>query len=204
MINIDTSTFVGKGHHREVYRHPDDPSLCIKIVVDDDYDEREINREINYYRHLKKRKVSWDMLSQYHGDVTTNLGLGSVFSLITDPDGNVSKTLGYYLLSNVETEKHYDDLLNALVLFKEYLLKERIITKSLAHRNIVCERNELGIVRLHLVDNIGNAEFIPLCNYITFLGKKKVLRKWKRFEQKLLQEFPNNEALHRIITKLNS
>lgn len=194
---------MGKGHHREVYRHPDEPSQCIKIVVDEDYDSREIDREISYYKHLARRGISWEMLSQYYGHVKTNLGLGTVFGLITDHDDNVSKTLGYYLRQNHKTEKYSEDLFNSLYSFKKYLLRERIITKSLAHRNIVCERTNSGISQLHLVDNIGNAEFIPLSNYIPFLGQKKVLRKWYRFEQKLLNEFPDNEELRRIINKLN-
>lgn len=203
MIKIDKSAFVGKGHHREVYRHPENPSLCIKIVVDQNYDSREIKRENSYYQHLEKRNISWDMLSKYHGDVITDMGIGSVFDLILDPDNSVSKTLGYYLRTPDETEKEYDNLLNALLLFKNYLVKERIITKSLAHRNIVCKRDESGVSLLSLVDNIGNAEFFPFSTYIGSMGRKKVHRKWKRFEEKLLKEFPDNKALHRIISAIN-
>lgn len=200
MINFDKYSMVGKGHHRECYRHPENQNLCIKVVVDGNIDARQVQREIKYYRHLERRGVSWDMIPKYYGDVITNLGIGSVFDLILDQDGAVSKTLGYYIASNEVTEANYDGLSNSLYLLKDYLLKERIITMTLAHRNIVCQRNKSGIFRLFVVDNIGNSDFIPISTYINCLAKKKIYRRWKRFEDRMLDTYAHNKALHRMLT----
>ncbi|PJC85383.1 hypothetical protein CSW98_14415 [Vibrio sp. HA2012] len=203
MIHIDKSGFVGRGHHREVYRHPQRPELCIKVIFDNQYDTREIEREKSYYKHLQNRGISWDLLSQYHGDVDTDLGAGSVFDLVVDTDNSVSKTLGYYLSDPDRTQTYYSDLLKTLADLKHYLLEQRIITKSLAHRNIVCQKTPSGITRMVIIDNIGNAEFLPLSNYISFMGRKKVGRKWQRFEKKLAKEFSDNQALHNLLKDLN-
>ncbi len=206
MITLDKSELIGKGHHREVYRHPDKHNLCIKIIVDGDTNLRQEKREIAYYKHLEKRDISWEMLSRYYEDVETNLGTGSVYDLILDHDGSVSKTMGYYIASNEITEKNYDGLSKSLYQLKGYLLKNRIITMTLAHRNIVCQRDETGIKKLFVIDNIGNSDFIPIATYIKRLSEIKIERRWKRFEDRLLNKKTQNKALQRLLTnkdKLN-
>jgi len=200
MITINKSDLVGKGSHREVYRHPEDENLCIKVVFDGTDESRQELREKSYYRHLEKRNVPFDMVPQYHGDIMTNLGLGSVFDLVSDYDGTVSKTLEYYIASNEITEDYYDSLKNSYNLLKDYLLKNRIITKTMAPRNIVCQRSESGIVRLSVIDNIGNLDLIPFSSYINFVAKRKIIRRWERFEYNMLESNPNNKALHGMLT----
>ena len=202
MIHLDKKSMFGKGHHRECYPHPDDANLCIKIIVDGSHDSNQAQRELKYYKHLKRRGISWDMLSGYHGDIMTNMGIGSVYDLIKDHDGSVSKTFGYYIASNEIAEANYEDLLKTLYALKQYLLKEGIITLTLAHRNIVCQKNDTGIFRMHVIDNIGNGDFIPLASHINFLARIKIERRWKRFEAKLLKEYPENEALHQILSSI--
>ncbi|MGJ8676856.1 MAG: PhoP regulatory network protein YrbL [Akkermansiaceae bacterium] len=202
MVYLDGKSMLGKGHHRECYIHPDDKTLCIKVIVDGSDDAPQTKREINYYKHLQRRGISWAMLPKYYGDVMTNMGKGTIFDLITDYDGSVSKTLEYYIASNKLTEADYDDFSDSLHLLKEYLLKEEIITMTLAPRNIVCQREQSGMVRLYVVDNIGNSDFIPLASHIHFLARKKIERRWERFETNLLKKYPENKAAHRIISKI--
>jgi hypothetical protein len=199
MINIDKSSMFGKGHHRECYIHPENQNLCIKITVDNNLSARQEQREKKYYRHLEKRSISWDMIPRYHGDIITNRGVGSVFDLISDQAGGVSKTLSYYISSNEVTEENYSSLENSLCLLKGYLLEQRIIT-SMGHRNIVCQRDKSEISRLFVVDNIGNPDYIPICNYNNFLAKKKIYRRWKNFEDSMFNDYPHNKALQRMLT----
>ena len=123
MINIDSSTLVGKGLHRECYVHPEDPSLCIKIVVAGDSSESQ--REQKYYRLLQKRNTSWEILARFYGVVDTNLGCGAVFDLIRNYDGECSKTLEHYLASSDKTESHYLGLSEALGLFKKSCFRKK-------------------------------------------------------------------------------
>jgi hypothetical protein len=200
MININRKDFIGKGAHRECYKHPENKDLCIKLNFFND--QKEIKREKDYYRHLEKRRISWEMIPRYYGDIVTNLGVGSVFDLITDQDSSVSKDLTYYLSSQKETEKHYDSLLNSVLLLKKYLSSNRIITMNLDPNNILCQKTELGISRLFIVDNVYNTEFIPISSYINYFAKLKISRKWKRFERSLLYQYNNNKALRDMMTRL--
>jgi hypothetical protein len=197
MINIVKSGLVGRGLHRDCYRHPQNKNLCIKIVV---HGNAQVQREKRYYRHLEKRGISWDMIPMFHGDIETNLGRGSVFDLVSDHDGSVSKTLEYYLSSNKITEAHYNGLSNALYLLKDYLLQQHIITMTLKPYNVSCKKMKSGSFRLFIVDNLGTSDFIPICNYSKYLAKKKILRKWKSFEDSILNIYEHNKALHRMLT----
>ena len=203
MINIDKSGLVGKGLHRECYRHPQNKNLCIKVIVAGDGKvnaRKESEREKKYYRHLEKRGICWDMIPMYYGDIETNLGLGFVFDLIVDEDGAPSKSLEYYLSSDEETEAHYESLSNSLYLLKDYIFQQRIITMTLQPKNILCQKSKSEINRLFIADNIGNSDLIPICNYSKYFAQKKMSRKWQRFVDSILNTYEPNKALHRVLT----
>lgn len=198
MLTLDETCLVGRGAHRECHRHPEDGNLCIKIVVFGDGSES--RREKQYYRHLNRRQISWDMIPRFHGDVETNLGRGSVFDLILDSDGKVSKSLRYYLSSKAELRAHHEDLSRALYALKNYLLDQRIITMRLKPKNIACKKMKSGSFRLFVIDNIGNSDFIPICNHSRFMARKKILRKWSGLEERILHRYKHNiKMLQRII-----
>jgi hypothetical protein len=184
MINLDPSTIVGKGLHRECYVHPENKDLCIKIVVAGDH--KESQREQKYYRLLQKRNIPWEILPEFYGVVETNLGSGAVFDLIRDFDGEISKTLQYYLASGDKPEAYDLGLLKAIDLLKISLYQHTIITMTLKPKNIVYKKITPEKGRLIIVDNIGNSDFIPICNYNTFLARIKISRKWRKFESTFL------------------
>ena len=198
MVELDKSNLSGKGLHRECYRHPENETLCIKVVVSGNDDET--RREQAYYRHIEKRRISWDMIPRFHGNIETTLGRGAVFDLISDHDGEVSKTLEYYLSSNEETDTHYDGLSSSLYQLKDYLLQQRIITMTLKPKNISCKRMTSGSFRLFIIDNIGNSDYIQICNYSKYFAGRKILRKWKDFERRMLNTYKHNKSLHRMLS----
>lgn len=198
MINIDKSNMFAKGRHRECYRHPDNKDLCIKIVVDHKITKRQSQREEKYYKHLESRNISWDMIPRFYGNITTNLGTGSVFDLISDEDGVISKTLGHYMASEQETKVHYDALSDALQRLKNYLLEQRVIV-SMGHRNIVCQKSKTDSFHFYVVDNIGNPEYIPFSNYISCIARNKINRRWVYLEDELLADFPQNKLLPQLL-----
>ncbi len=202
MLKLDRSGFVGRGLHRECYIHPENEDLCVKVVVAGNEDET--RREKKYYRHLEERNVCWEMIPRYYGDVETNMGIGSVFDLIVDRAGTVARTLEYYLNSNEKTEEHSAGLMHALVSLKEYLLEYRIITMSLKPKNIVYPLEGETEPRLVVVDNIGNSDFIPVCTYSNYFARKKILRKWKKFEISMLNTYTHNTALQHMLSVLCS
>lgn len=197
MIEIDTHALIGKGLHRECYVHPDDSSLCIKVVVSGNIDEN--RREAAYYARLARRGVSWDMLPRFHGLEQTSLGEGAVFDLIRDHDGPVSHTLAHYLGSPELTSKHAVALHQALIDLKKYLLDNRIITMTLKPKNILFQQSAGGQGRLIIVDNIGNSDFFPLANHSRWLARRKILRKWRRFEHDLRVAYRRNPEVAKLL-----
>lgn len=199
MLYINETDLIGKGAHRLCYKHPENKSQCIKIVVRGHDCALEIEREKTYYRHLQKRGVSWDMIPRYYGDIETSLGPGSVFDLIFDEDFSVSKSLEYYLSSEGRTEQYYESLSHSLFALKNYLMQNRIITMNIKPYNILCQKRTSGIARLFVIDNIYNSEFIPVSTYLGFFARRKISRKWQRFENSLLNIYRDNKVLYRML-----
>ena len=183
MLTLKSSALIGRGLRRECYFHPDDENKCIKVVVAGDH--KETRREQSYYRLLEKRNISWGMLARFYGNVDTNLGEGAVFDLIRDYNGEISKTLGYYFSAINETGRNDPYLDRALPVLKRYLLKWKIVTMSLKPQNIVYKKTRESKGFLVVIDNIGNSDFIPICNYVDWLAIRKIHRKWQRFEDLL-------------------
>jgi len=184
LINLDPSYIIAKGYHRECYVHPENENLCIKIVVFGGL--KESKREQKYYRLLQKRNIPWEILPEFHGVVETNLGSGAVFDLIRDYDGNVSKIMEHYLTSGDKPDTCDPNLSAAIDLLKTSLYQHNIITMTLKPKNIVYKKISPEKGRLVIVDNIGTSDFIPLCNYNTFFARRKISRKWRRFESTYL------------------
>ncbi len=183
MLTLESSALIGRGLRRECYFHPDDENKCIKVVVAGDH--KETRREQLYYRLLEKRNISWKMLARFYGTVDTNLGEGAVFDLIRDYNGTISKTLGHYFSATGDTGHNHQYLNRALALLKQYLLKWKIVTMSLKPQNIVYKKTHESEGILVIIDNIGNSDFIPICNYVDWMATRKIHRKWQRFEELL-------------------
>lgn len=185
MLELSVATLVGKGLHREVHVHPDDDSKCVKVVVL--RGEEETRREQAYYRFLQRRNIDWNSLPQFYGNEETNMGPGAVFDLIRDDDGQVSKTLAFYLDNLSSTPELVESIGQALIKLKWDLLEQNIITMTLKPKNMVVQKYR-DTLRCLIIDNIGNSDIIPISSYVRFLGKKKIERKWAKFKQSLKRD----------------
>jgi hypothetical protein len=183
MLTLESSALIGRGLRRECYFHPEDENKCIKVVVSGDH--KETVREQSYYRLLEKRHISWKMLARFYGNVDTNLGEGAVFELIRDYNGEISKTLEHCFSANIEADRIDPYLNRALPVLKQYLLKWKIVTMTLKPQNIVYKKTHQSNGFLVVIDNIGNSDLIPICNYVDWMAIRKIHRKWQRFEDLL-------------------
>ena len=202
LIQLTEKDYISKGLHRKCYHHPDDPNKCIKVNYNDGAEE-ETNREIAYYKHLIKRKISWDVLAKYYGPVTTNLGQGHVFELIRDYDGKIATPLEKYLFHEQLTQQYYSALVVSLKALKTALLKDRIITMTIKSKNILFQHLSSEKNRLIIIDNIGNSTFIPIANYVGFFAKAKIERTWQRFLSSLIKENQYNSLITKLIDEVN-
>jgi hypothetical protein len=199
MLTLKSSSLIGRGLRRECYFHPGDDNKCVKVVVAGDH--KETVREQSYYQLLRNRAISWNMLARFYGNAETNLGSGAVFELIRDYNGEVSKTLEHYISADNASEIDYQNLSRALSVLKQYLLKWKIVTMTIRPYNLVFKKNNASEGTLVIIDNIGNSDFIPICNYVDFLAMRKIRRKWQRFEDSLAKNYPQNPALQQVLSK---
>jgi len=186
MIELDDSLFFSKGTTRKCFLHPENNNLCIKIPLINEGKRNKgilkaVHRENKFYLRLKKRNVSWEHLSQYKGDVDTNLGRGSVYQLIRDDNGEIATNLEQYLQSK-NPLINSNVLANALDELYAYMQENKVLTTSLLPRNIVIHQRN-GHVKLIIIDDIGSSEFIPVSQYISFFAEKKIKRKWAKFKE---------------------
>ncbi len=199
MLELCSATLVGKGLHREVHVHPDDESKCVKVVVL--RGEEETRREQAYYRFLQQRNIDWQSLPRFYGNEDTNMGSGAVFDLIRDDDGQVSKTLEFYLDNLSSTPELVESISQALLSLKLDLLEQNIITMTLKPKNMVLQLRNDGM-RCLIIDNIGNSDILPISSYIRFFGRKKIERKWGKFKGLLSKKFTNQSNAKKIISNI--
>jgi hypothetical protein len=197
MLTLEPSQLIGRGLRRECYLHPGDATKCVKVVVAGDH--KETVREQSYYRLLERRAISWEMLARFYGNAETNRGPGAVFELICDYNGTVSKTLEHYISEADSTDFNYQELSRALPALKQYLLAWKIVTMTLRPGNVVFKKNRASQGTLVIIDNIGNTDLIPICNYVDFIAQRKIRRKWQRFEDILAKRYPQNQALQQVL-----
>ncbi len=183
MIELNENLLLGKGTKRFVYIHPNDNTKCIKILKSPD-SKKAVKRELNEYKKLVKRDISWKMLSKYYKKVKTNLGDGYIFDLIRDYDGEISKTLPYYL-----NDKHnFKNIINptqCIQNFKDYILKNSIVVGDISFANIVYQRVSSVDGKFVVIDGVENSEFIPIATYVNHFREKKIKRKLARVDKNL-------------------
>jgi len=86
---------------------------------------------------------------------------------------------------------------------KQHLLKWKIVTMSLKPQNIVYQKINPTQGKLVVIDNIGNSDFIPICNYVDRMAIRKIRRKWQRFEESLSKDYTRSKALQQMLRNLN-
>ncbi len=187
MLVIDESLYFSKGTTRKCFIHPTNENLCIKLSLKDQGKRtpgiiKAIDRENAYYLKLTKRNISWSHLSQYCGDIVTNLGKGSIYQLIRDHDGKISTSLDKFL----EKVTVPDDALlgEKLQTLYNYMQDNSILTTSLLARNIVVQKG-MSDYELIIIDDIGNSEFVPVSEFSNYFASRKIKRKWQRFLKKI-------------------
>ena len=176
-----TTDLVGAGVERVCYVHPEDPDKAIKIPVIKD--NRQSRREVKYYRKLVKRKgISFDHCPRYYGFVKTNLGDGFVVDLIRDYDGEVSKSLSWYLKNEMEVS----ELPPYLEELKNYFLSNLIIFNyDMGLHNLLFQKCAPDKMRLVMSDGLGDTVAVTWLNLFASHVRRKIERRFSRFLQAL-------------------
>ncbi|MEM7206528.1 MAG: YrbL family protein [Pseudomonadota bacterium] len=178
MIELSDDDYIGRGIAKIVYRHPFDPSLCIKFPnKSKKRAEQDILREIKY---LKKHQENLPWLSHYRGVVNSNFGRGYAYELVKNEDGSPSVSL--------DKCRHTKDrrvLREKVSSMYFQLIDEHAVVNDLSLSNFLIKDKTDGNFDLILIDGFGNSNFIKIADFSRFLLLKKLNRKFTKLCRKL-------------------
>lgn len=186
ILNLNDKLYIGHGKHRKCYLHPNNKNLCIK-VLSGGTQEKVSQNEVKYYKQLHKRNISWNMIAKYFGNIQTNMGNGETFELIRDYDGNISKSVSYYLkLNTSDTNKEIIKLLEDL---RQFIIKEQVLFGEIRLSNILVKKYNETTSKLIIIDGLGNGNIILQFIHIKNFALLKTAKKWEGFKLACINEF---------------
>ncbi len=191
MIQIEDKHYIGKGGFQKCYVHPDNNNICLKVKINEFHKDPRVNREVDYYKKIQKRKGEIPFIAKYHGETMTNYGMASLYDLVRDETTNkVSLTLYDYL--KMDNSPFSNTVLTEEVLeLKQKLIAHKIIVRDLMGKNICCKILKDHSVELVIVDGVGHRDFIPLVDWISFFTKKKIDKIFHKKKLYVLEEHKN-------------
>lgn len=189
MLILTDNDILSKGTNKIVYRYPGDNTRCIKLSL---WDDTDVQYELKYRKICKDIVKNSSLLTKYYGTIDTNLGIGYIFELVRDYDGNVSETLKDFIFR----EKDVPRVFSVLKLLKKKLFAEKIITYKLFPDNVMIQRITAQEVRIRIIDGIGMHVFLPLPYYIEPLARQRRKRIWKRFMNYLCENYGLPDEIH--------
>jgi hypothetical protein len=190
-IELDQSALIAKGGHRNCYIHPDDPSLCVKVLHEPwQQIERRLKdplRAIRKRHNFDENLGEWIELKKLEAKlgpeltlhfpradkmVTTNLGEGLVASFIRDYDGKPSLTLKSYLW---EVGGLTQKCKRALDQFWLFLKDKKLLVRDPFPHNLMVQRhNKAGELRIVQIDGFGSSDFLPFSRWFTYSRNRKL------------------------------
>lgn len=155
-LSLSPELLIGQGASRLCYRHPQDPSLCVKVVQKRE-NRHYLTDEIAAYQSLHKAMGKHAAFCADHL-VETDQGEGLVCALVRDADGSLSRPLEDYI-ANDEID---DAILAALDLFfRDIILGKRLYLFDFNVRNFVIQQTGDGPV-IVFIDLKSYAQYKPL------------------------------------------
>ncbi|MGL6259065.1 YrbL family protein [Vibrio sp. WXL210] len=145
MIEINSQFHIASGLERDVYLHPQNNNICIKIQRP----RLSVNERESFF--LNKYKACPSFPDSY-GFVDTNLGKGLMVELIRDYDGQISKPLSYYLCNNIIVLEDCLDYLNEL---KNTYLDYNVLSRDRNLNNILLRKDSEFKFSPIVVDGLG-------------------------------------------------
>lgn len=208
VYNLSNGNLVAQGDHRACYRHPEDPTKCLKILHED---WRQINRRLNdplkYFRsrtHFHENRIEAKELAkivrkcgprmrqhfpQSYGFCETDLGSALITDFIQDSDGTPAHTLKSYIWKHGYTDKAR----KAIEAFWSFLLSEAIIVRDPDPYNICLAQLADGNLQAYLVDGYGRSDFLPFVELVPYLTRKKLAKRKARFDRQLREHLKDIE-----------
>ena len=214
MLSLKDEKPFAKGGHRACYRHPDDPSLCVKVMTEDwrttarrmkaPWIVRKLRPKWYFHDNLyefrflrgeeaRLREVSREFIPRAHAILETDVGEGLIVDLVQDEDGSISMTLSEYLWKNGLT----NECEAALNTMWEGVEKYRIFVQGRPD-NLVIKQRADGSCRCIAIDGFGFPQLIPLSKWWKKEARRKLNRRkesQRRSIEKILEKRKDGEKV---------
>jgi hypothetical protein len=186
MIRLKDAEIIAAGHTRDVYRHPDDASLLIKVIRASAIATR-YGRGSPWYKFKVREQIAVHAIGEPHprflqkivGFVETDMGMGLVVEAVRAADGSSAPTV-----AALAAEGALDEVrLAALDRFLDEMVNSPVIVADLNPFNVVYGRGADGVDHFVLIDGIGHKNLIPLERMSARLNRWSKVRKGDRFRQ---------------------
>lgn len=147
---------IGAGHDREVWRHPLNRALGVKVSKPE-HERAQNDIDLHYSTHLERLGVAGPHIPRVHGWVQTDRGRGLVVDLVQRPDGTPCPTLSRALRSGMITELEAVGLIYEAA---DWLARAGVILADYGVDNfLVREAGAAGRAHLVFVDGLGTRHF---------------------------------------------
>ncbi len=209
MIHLSKCSPFAIGGRRICYLHPDDDTLCIKILRKDKlpkdlkradpwwkqlrsasiYDEN-INDLKNHIKMVARSESQLvEHIPKVHGIIPTDLGAGLVVELIRDADGSISLSLKEYIA------KHGFDQAaeQALERLKTFLIEQLIPFRDPFPHNIALRAGQGTHLDAYVIDGLGNSSLLSFAQHIRPLARRHITKKCQRLDKAIQRTVKNRD-----------
>lgn len=170
-MRLSESNYIGSGIAKIVYRHPDDPSICIKFPnPKKKRAKHDILREISY---LKKHQNHIPWLCAYLGEIQCDEGIGYMYELARNEDGSLSQSIEYGF-----RDKKPDTLKLKIAAMYDQLIRQHAVVNDMSLSNMYIHEKRNGDYDLVLIDGFGNNNWIKIADYSKIFLISKLNRKF--------------------------
>lgn len=201
VLDLGQAAVAAAGSERDVYLHPTDRSLVIKVINRTRIYEsgrrvawhKRFQREgahrvfiaetVEYIATTARLGTSRGnmLMARIAGLVLTSQGLGLTVERIVDGQGRLAPTL-----KQVVAHHGFGPELRLLVHeFFMALIDAHVIFNDVSASNIVLGFNADGKKGLYLVDGVGSKQLLPLYAWSKALNGRRLLRKYREMVDKL-------------------
>jgi len=205
MFRLADATPIATGHVREVYQHPDDNDLLIKVISSASIEERW--NKAPWYRRRARSGPYKDFVREFREYVTgvytggydtspiarvvglemTDIGLGQIVEKVRTPDGRLAPTLHDW----VAREGFNARVQSELEQFYARLLSHNTIAADLHAWNVVYGEDSRGGPRLVMIDGFGEKNIIPHCSMNRAHNASRTKKKYERMLRRTKAEAPS-------------
>jgi hypothetical protein len=200
VINLKEEHYLGHGHQRICYIHPDDDTKVIKVVTK----KRKIPNfksqnliEFLSYKLAEDTVTDFSFMPKCYGWVETSEGEGLVFDRVRNYDGSPVLTLHHAVKERQITWEEAVPLVEEL---NDYLKKNNILFVDAVISNVLLQKVEEGRYKLVVIDGLGARKLTMKYAIQNSLRPYKVYKMYKQ-RLRLLKNLKHVVALAKAADK---